>query len=143
MVQHGSLPSGTDPYWSEEIDRAELGHIERTFLHHHRLRLDEAKARLTPTRRDVLEALPVLLQFNHPLLPGFGGHAVPAGIDHYVPSARGLRAVAQFTQLTHDRLKRQPDQILGRRDHSATDPFDAQIDVSDVAYLAAPVLVAA
>jgi hypothetical protein len=111
MEPHGSTHPRPEAARNDEIDRAELKRVDGVFVRQHRLRLEETRARLTPTRRDILDALPCLLHFNHPLLPGFSGYGTPVGIDQYVPSRRGLKVLEQFTHLRQDHVKRQPTQI--------------------------------
>jgi len=65
------------------------------------LRVDRALAAMGPAFQQVYSLLPILLHYNHPLMPGYLDGNVPRGICLYTPDA------TQYNYL--DGLKRQHD----------------------------------
>lgn len=70
------------------LDTSEaLGH----FIAQHAFRFSEVLSRLSPTHRNIVEALPYLFHHNAPSLPGWCPEA-PFGIDGYSPTRSQLSA---------------------------------------------------
>ncbi len=69
---------------------------EQRFRYQHRLRLIQAQSRLPATASRVLTALPLLLHFNHPALPGYAGHQSPAGIHRFSTSPAAIKHIQHF-----------------------------------------------
>lgn len=65
-------------------------------------------------QKDFLEVLPMLLQFNHPLLPGWCGNHVPSGIARYIPTSEQQKAARRLAKtLDVDRTTKAKADILG------------------------------
>lgn len=62
------------------------------------MRLQRIQAFLQPRQRIFLDALPLLVHCNHPLLPGYVSQETPAGIADYRPSSRELASVAKLSK---------------------------------------------
>ena len=75
---------------AEDVSRKRLNACRDRFLDLSRARLRRILDTLPAVQRDVLELLPVLFHFNHPMLPGFVNSETPAGIADYQPPRSGL-----------------------------------------------------
>lgn len=76
---------------SEDVD---FEGVKSRFLHLNQARLQRARMALAGKQRDVLDLLPLLFHVNHPMLPGYAGNEVPAGVWGFEPKRRTL-TVAQ------------------------------------------------
>ena len=82
-------PSRVNPY----------GHIDtirNRFVALNTARLERVKAALRPRQRDVVELLPLLFHFHHPLMPGYREPCPPAGIYNYQPGEATLAAAQRL-----------------------------------------------
>lgn len=72
------------------IRRKEFSTLRDRFVDLSNARLRRILETLPPVQRDVLELLPVLFHFNHPMLPGYVNSDTPAGIADYQPPRGAL-----------------------------------------------------
>jgi adenylate cyclase class 1 len=64
--------------------------IKQRFFSLNQQRMRRAYADLRQSEKEFLDALPVLLHVNHPILPGYIDKEAPAGLPEYTPSSQGL-----------------------------------------------------
>lgn len=57
-----------------------------------KVRMARALALLSPLKRHLLHAIPLLLHFHGPRLPGYNGHATPCGLAGFEPETPHLEA---------------------------------------------------
>ncbi|MDH4274856.1 MAG: class I adenylate cyclase [Gammaproteobacteria bacterium] len=76
---------------------ASINTTRKRFIQLNAQRLDRTLQMLEPKQRAFLDALPMLLHFNHRLLPGYVGDDAPAGVSGYLPTADAQAAVKQFS----------------------------------------------
>ncbi|MEJ2681915.1 MAG: class I adenylate cyclase [Gammaproteobacteria bacterium] len=74
------------------VDRMTVGAIRHRFMKVNDGRLARACAFLNAHQQAFLEALPLMLHVNHALLPGYVGNNTPAGVSHFEPDKRHIRA---------------------------------------------------
>lgn len=84
------------PDINEGIDRKTLKTLRQRFMQINEGRLERAKERLSERHRAFLNALPLMLHVNHPLLPGYVSGKTPAGISRYEPEKVEIRALQSF-----------------------------------------------
>lgn len=70
----------------------------QSFLSLNHTRLEQARNLLFERQTRVLDVLPLLIHLNHPQLPGFINHKVPAGIEHYIPQANSVSALRNIAK---------------------------------------------
>lgn len=75
----------------EGLDRKLLTQLKQRFMDLNRVRYERTCAALSDRQQQFLHLLPLLFHVNHPMLPGYTSHAVPAGIYQYEPDAEVLR----------------------------------------------------
>jgi len=63
----------------------QINQWRQSFIALNTARLEQARSLLLDRQKRVLDVLPALIHLNHPQLPGFISHDVPAGIEHYTP----------------------------------------------------------
>jgi len=71
----------------------QINQWRQSFLSLNSARLEQARSLMLDRQTRVLDVLPILLHLNHPQLPGFINHRVPAGIEHFSPQANSLNAL--------------------------------------------------
>ncbi|MCL2918643.1 class I adenylate cyclase [Shewanella litorisediminis] len=59
-----------------------------------KVRLARALALLSPLKRHLLHAIPLLLHFHGPRIPGYNGHATPCGLASFEPQEPHLEAAS-------------------------------------------------
>ena len=67
--------------------------VKQRFFSLNQQRMRRAYADLRQSEKEFLDALPVLLHVNHPILPGYIDKEAPAGLPEYTPSSQGLNAL--------------------------------------------------
>lgn len=72
------------------IDRKRLAQIKHAFLSINQERRTRTLAVLSERQQQLLTLLPLLFHVNHPMLPGYISHHVPAGIKGYTPSKEDI-----------------------------------------------------
>ena len=80
------------------LDRHHLHNVRCTFLNLNDARLALAKQQLEERQRIVLDILPALLHFNHPMLPGYLSRNTPFGLYNFTPSAEQLTQLKNLTR---------------------------------------------
>ncbi len=78
------------------IGRRELKAVRGRFEELNRIRLGRALDEMRGPQQAFVRALPLLFHFNHPMLPGFRGQQVPAGIRGYHPDDKTLKGLQQW-----------------------------------------------
>jgi len=100
--------------FTDGIGRKELQLVRRRFRGLQRGRMRRIEAELNANQRDFVNLLPLLFHINHPVLPGFIGSDVPAGISDYSPSQAIIRtARKQGRSFTFKKRVRRRYHILG------------------------------
>lgn len=79
------------PQIEEGIDRKDLSRIKQRFLTINQQRLERAHSTLSSRQNLVLRLLPLLLDSNHPLMPGYVSGTTPSCISGYRPSADTIK----------------------------------------------------
>lgn len=90
-----SIHSGYGPL---ELDRHHLHSVHRAFLALNEARLELARDSLSESQRLFIDVLPVLLHYNHPMLPGYLSRNTPAGIDGFNPVDQHLLQLRKLTR---------------------------------------------
>ncbi|MCY1274053.1 Adenylate cyclase [compost metagenome] len=86
------------PEIDDGIDRKALAQLRRRFLTINRGRLERTMEGLSSRQRLVLRLLPLLLDVNHPLLPGYVSAATPAGLCGFAPDDELLGEAQRLTR---------------------------------------------
>ncbi|WP_420917386.1 class I adenylate cyclase [Pseudomonas citronellolis] len=86
------------PDIDDGIDRKVLARLRKRFLSINQGRLERATAALSSRQQLVLRLLPLLLDVNHPLLPGYVSGATPAGLCGFVPDDELLAEAQRLTR---------------------------------------------
>ncbi len=80
------------PEISEGIDRKSLTVLQQRFMGINRRRLLRVMQALPPRQYRVLQLIPLLLDVNHPLLPGYVSRQTPHGLSGFEPDAETLQS---------------------------------------------------
>lgn len=80
----------------EEISLRDLRAVSERFIKLHQLKRDSIRRVLSIGQQQFLDVLPLILNANHPALPGYISGEIPAGIFAYHPDARALDAARQL-----------------------------------------------
>lgn len=75
------------------VNEPDYRSIKQRFFNLNQQRMRRAYADLRQSEKEFLDALPVLLHVNHPILPGYIDKEAPAGLPEYTPSSQGLSAL--------------------------------------------------
>ncbi|WP_304639233.1 class I adenylate cyclase [Pseudomonas sp.] len=86
------------PQLSEGIDRKSLSVLQQRFMGINQRRLQRVMQALPPRQYRVLQLIPLLLDVNHPLLPGYVSRQTPHGVSYYEPDAETLLAAQALTR---------------------------------------------
>lgn len=86
------------PQLSEGIDRKSLSVLQQRFMGINQRRLQRVMHALPPRQYRVLQLIPLLLDVNHPLLPGYVSRQTPHGLSHYEPDSETLLAAQALTR---------------------------------------------
>ncbi|MFZ5956653.1 class I adenylate cyclase [Pseudomonas knackmussii] len=86
------------PNIDDGIDRKVLARLRKRFLAINQGRLERAMEALSTRQQLVLRLLPLLLDVNHPLLPGYVSATTPAGLSGFVPSDELLAEAQRLTR---------------------------------------------
>lgn len=92
------LPPIQPGHFGEEIGFNDVRTIAKRFKRLHELKKDNVRHILSASQRQFLDALPLILNMNHPALPGFVSAATPAGIYAYQADKRALDAARQINR---------------------------------------------
>lgn len=84
------------PDFNEGVDRKLLKKVRDRFLSVNADRLSKTFAGLAPRHQDILSVLPLLYHVNHPLMPGYVGRDVPAGVSGFEPDKQLLSIAKSF-----------------------------------------------
>lgn len=87
------------------LDRQNLSILRKRFLAINEDRLKRMRGALNTRHQLFLDALPMLLHCNHPMLPGFNGRQTPCKISGFKPSdndIKSARAIARSFTLNYD-----------------------------------------
>jgi len=98
-----------NPDLHEGIDRKTLKTLKARFMQVNNGRLRRTLSSLSERQQFFLEALPLLLHVNHPLLPGYVNAGTPHGVTEYEPSRASLQALQILQRGYH--YVRHPDKI--------------------------------
>ncbi|MEC4748422.1 class I adenylate cyclase [Methylomicrobium sp. Wu6] len=82
----------------DEISFRDLRAISQRFKKLHQLKRESVRHILNNDQRQFLDVLPLILNMNHPALPGFISTATPAGIFAYQPEKRSIDAARQINR---------------------------------------------
>ncbi|AGI26656.1 adenylate cyclase [Pseudomonas sp. ATCC 13867] len=93
-----TLPPEIRPDIDDGIDRKVLAQLRQRFLKVNAGRLRRASEALSSRQQLVLRLLPLLLDVNHPLLPGYVSAATPAGLSGFVPDDELLAEAQRLTR---------------------------------------------
>ncbi|WP_374439473.1 class I adenylate cyclase [Pseudomonas panipatensis] len=93
-----TLNSEIRPDIDDGIDRKVLARLRKRFLAVNQGRLQRAMEALSSRQQLVLRLLPLLLDVNHPLLPGYVSAATPAGLSGFIPDDELLAEVQRLTR---------------------------------------------
>lgn len=86
------------------LDWTRIDLTRRRFLNVNRERLRRVYQELAPRQQDFLDLLPLLFHTNHPLMPGYIGTDVPAGVSSYTVTEKVVkRARALIRAFTFQR----------------------------------------
>lgn len=80
------------PQIEQGIDRKALNNLRQRFMRINQIRLRRVLQALPPRQLLVLQALPMLFDSNHPLLPGFVSRHTPCGLSQFAPDDDTLKA---------------------------------------------------
>lgn len=86
------------PDIDDGIDRKVLAQLRQRFLKVNQSRLQRASEGLSSRQQLVLRLLPLLLDVNHPLLPGYVSASTPAGLSGFVPDDDILAEAQRLTR---------------------------------------------
>lgn len=81
-----------------DVDRKELAQIKQQFAELNGIRLARAMSLFSERQQTVLGVLPLLFHVNHPMLPGYISHSVPADIDGFTPSKKQFQYATQLAK---------------------------------------------
>ncbi len=84
-----------------DLDRHHLNNVYQAFLKLNQARFDLGYDGLKQSQRFILDVLPSLLHFNHPMLPGYISRATPHGIDNFDVSGEQLKELKRLTRSFH------------------------------------------
>lgn len=87
-----SLVRPLSPNLKEGIDRKTLKTLKKRFLEVNEGRLDRTLNALSDRHRVFLQALPILIHVNHPILPGYISGKTPCGISQFEADKHQIRA---------------------------------------------------
>lgn len=85
----------------EGVDRKQLNLLKQRFLAINQIRFERSCQSLTDRQKDFLQLLPLLFHVNHPLLPGYISHQVPAGVMHYHPQKHEILLAKTWARSFH------------------------------------------
>ncbi|PJI46824.1 MAG: class I adenylate cyclase [Pseudomonas sp.] len=94
------------PDIDDGIDRKVLAQLRQRFLKVNQGRLQRAAEALSTRQQLVLKLLPLLLDVNHPLLPGYVSASTPAGLSHFVPDDDILAEAQRLTRSFSYKIRR-------------------------------------
>ncbi|MNM56679.1 Adenylate cyclase [compost metagenome] len=94
------------PNSEDGIDRKALAQLRGRFLAINEQRRQRASEALSSRQRLVLRLLPLLLDVNHPLLPGYVSANTPAGLCGFVPDDELLAEAQRLTRSFSYKLRR-------------------------------------
>ncbi|UTA47784.1 class I adenylate cyclase [Simiduia sp. 21SJ11W-1] len=80
------------------VDRDTIAQIRARFLALNSHRLSLAKQQLGERQQQALDALPLLLHYNHPRLPGYLSKISPAGFANFTPTAGQQQLLRQMAR---------------------------------------------
>ena len=80
------------------INPRTINRVRRCFLEVNEERLIRTQRSLNNRQQIFLEALPLLLHTNHPLLPGYVSHQTPCGVSGFEPTKHHIRAVRNIVK---------------------------------------------
>ncbi|MBB3169688.1 class I adenylate cyclase [Simiduia aestuariiviva] len=81
-----------------QLDRDSVAQMKSRFLALNAHRLTLAKQPLSERQQMALEALPLLLHFNHPRLPGYLSKISPAGFSGFTPTTEHQQLLKQLAR---------------------------------------------
>ena len=87
-----SLVRALSPNLKEGIDRKTLKTLKKRFLEINDGRLERTMNALSDRHRIFLQALPILIHVNHPILPGYISGKTPCGISQFEANKEQIRA---------------------------------------------------
>ncbi len=93
-----SFQSPTPSGMTFELDSRRLNRARRNFLDVNEQRLRRTQNSLNNRQQVFLDALPLLLHTNHPLLPGYVSHQTPCGVSGFEPNKHNIRAVRNIVK---------------------------------------------
>jgi len=83
------------------LDRHHLNNVYQAFLKLNQARFGLGYDGLKRSQRFILDVLPSLLHFNHPMLPGYISRSTPHGIDNFDASGEQLKELKRLTRSFH------------------------------------------
>ncbi|MBI2381922.1 MAG: class I adenylate cyclase [Gammaproteobacteria bacterium] len=86
---------------AEGLDRKQFNTLRKRFLGLNRDRFGRMRGALRERQRDFVDALPLLLHINHPLLPGFQDFGTPCSIADYSPGNAAVQAAKRLLGSFH------------------------------------------
>ncbi len=97
---------------SDGIDRKTLRALRHRFMQINEARYQRTLSALNNHQQTFLEALPLLLHVNHPLLPGYMTNNTPCGVSHFEPEKKHIRAVKSIANTFTYHKRNQKESIL-------------------------------
>lgn len=121
------------------IDRKALSQLRERFIAVNQGRRERWLAQLTDRQRQFVTLLPLILQVNHPLLPGYVSATAPAGLHGYKPEDQALHLAVSMARSFRFQSRREPADIralfamgsCGTIAHSAGSDMDFWVCVRD------------
>ncbi len=80
------------------LDRYHVHNVRGAYLKLNQARLELAREGLTESQRIFLDMLPLLLHFNHPMLPGYFSRSTPSGLDGFETSEEQIYKLRMLTR---------------------------------------------
>ncbi len=85
------------PYSAEGVDRKNLVRLVDRYRALHAVRLQRWQSQTTDRQRFFMDVVALLLDMNHPLLPGYVGKDCPCRISDFIPHPQGLHELKAFS----------------------------------------------
>jgi len=92
------MPLSTTSFSHLGLDRAHLHQVRDRFIALNKARLTRTREALSDRAQYFLDCLPMLLQFNHPMLPGFVSRSTPSGLEGFEPERADILRVQSIAK---------------------------------------------
>ncbi len=85
------------PYSADGVDRKNLVRLVDRYRALHAVRLQRWQSQTTDRQRFFMDVVALLIDMNHPLLPGYVGKDCPCRITDFIPLPQGLHELKTFS----------------------------------------------